>query len=204
MLTLQARDGRVNPILYPGTERVRPAVNRLYGDADGSSGALSGPPEEGKRGCLIHETLNHAFPTDASIVYHALRKVGEMEFGDRLAHALALAEESRDGLAKALGISVQAISQVINGTSKSLTAENTLKAARHLSVSAYWLATGEESPRGAHVLRESLSDEAISYAAEFDAMSDTEREQFKMLLAVAIEGRKHLGGMSGLGELAEG
>jgi transcriptional regulator with XRE-family HTH domain len=123
------------------------------------------------------------------------------DFGDRLAHALVLADESRDGLAKALGISVQAISQVITGVTKAMTAENTVKAARHLGVSAYWLATGDGAAKSSQALRESLSDEAISYAAEFDAMTETEREQFKMLLAVAIEGRKHLGGMSNFGDV---
>jgi transcriptional regulator with XRE-family HTH domain len=196
--------GSPHAILYPRWQRVGPLRDRLGLDADCQSGTSDGPSQEGERGLLVHATLNHAFPTTASIVYAGLRKVPTMEFGDRLTKALAIANESRDGLAKALGISVQAISQVINGITKAMTAENTLRAARHLRVSAWWLATGEGSPQGVHVLRDTLSDEAVSYGVEFDAMTETEREQFKMLLAVAIEGRRHLGGVSKFDEIAEG
>ena len=68
----------------------------------------------------------------------------ESSFADRL--KAAMGETSRDALAKALDISVQAIAQVLKGTTRALTAENTVKAARFLGVDAYWLATGKGSP----------------------------------------------------------
>jgi transcriptional regulator with XRE-family HTH domain len=118
-----------------------------------------------------------------------LCKVDGMNYGDRLVHALATSAKSRLELAHAIGASTQAISQVINGASKSLNAENTLRAARFLKVSAWWLATGEGTPVDNWSICERLSDEAISYAVEYEAMTPQEREQFRMLMAASIAGR---------------
>jgi len=64
-------------------------------------------------------------------------------FGERLEEALGLAKKDRQELANALGISVQALSQVIVGKTKALTAENAARAARELGVDMMWLSTGE-------------------------------------------------------------
>ena len=130
-----------------------------------------------------------------------LCKVDGMNYGDRLVHALAISAKSRLELSTAIGASTQAISQVINGNSKSLNAENTLRAARFLKVSAWWLATGEGSPMSIEALSEGLSHEAISYAVEYEAMNPQEREQFRLLLAAALAGRGL--GLSGHGELTD-
>lgn len=66
-----------------------------------------------------------------------------MSYGERLKEALELAGKDRPALATALGISVQAIGQVIKGHTQAFTAENNAKAARFLKVDSYWLATGE-------------------------------------------------------------
>ena len=50
---------------------------------------------------------------------------------------------TRSDLAKAIGRSPQAVGQVINGTTKALTAENNSLAAIYLGVNPHWLATGE-------------------------------------------------------------
>jgi transcriptional regulator with XRE-family HTH domain len=63
-------------------------------------------------------------------------------FGERLKHALETRKAERKALAAVLGISVQAISKIIN-TDSSMNAQNTAKAARYLQVSWFWLATGE-------------------------------------------------------------
>ena len=125
-----------------------------------------------------------------------------MEYGARLAVALGLAGATRDSLAKALGVSVQAIGQVILGTTKAMTAENTMLAARFLGVSPFWLATGKETPRGLLAMRETLSDEAIAHAVGFEKMTFEEREQLLLLMAAAAKGRRqYLGGISGFGDL---
>jgi len=66
-----------------------------------------------------------------------------MSYGSRLEEALTARGATREGLASAIGISVQAVGQVIAGKTKALTAENNSYAARYLRVSTDWLATGE-------------------------------------------------------------
>jgi transcriptional regulator with XRE-family HTH domain len=79
-----------------------------------------------------------------------IRTLIRMDFKERLAHAIERAKASRPQLVQALGVSSQAISQVLAGDTKALTAENTAKAARFLQVDWYWLATGEGSPEPVH------------------------------------------------------
>lgn len=68
-------------------------------------------------------------------------------YGERLSEAIRLANCDRSELAAALGISVQAVSQVIAGKTKALTADNSARAARFLQVDHYWLATGDGAPK---------------------------------------------------------
>jgi transcriptional regulator with XRE-family HTH domain len=76
-----------------------------------------------------------------------------MEFGKRLEEALRIAGKERKDLADALGVSAQAIGQVIKGDTKALTAENCARAARFLGVDFYWLATGDGTPIAADFAR---------------------------------------------------
>lgn len=71
-------------------------------------------------------------------------------FADRLALALAHKKCARADLARVLrspkgtiGISESAIGQLLDGKSKSMTAENCALASRFLGVDQYWLATGD-------------------------------------------------------------
>lgn len=66
-----------------------------------------------------------------------------VDFSDRLKKALSHAERQPGDLQKHLPVSYQAIKKVLDGSSKSFSAENCAKAARYLGVSIYWLATGE-------------------------------------------------------------
>jgi transcriptional regulator with XRE-family HTH domain len=120
---------------------------------------------------------------ESTRIFRSDVKFAAMEFSDRLAYALSFADKSRRELADHLGISMQAVSQVLNGVNKNMNAENTIRAARFLKVSSWWLATGEGPPIGRDALCEALSSEAISYAVEWDSMSEPERAQFKLLLA---------------------
>ncbi|MCW7541465.1 XRE family transcriptional regulator [Aquabacterium sp. A7-Y] len=81
-----------------------------------------------------------------------------MQYGERLQLALNLAGQTRDALAKALGVSVQSIGLVINGQTKAHTAENCAKAAAFLRVNFFWLATGVGEPRPAGGLGELNAD----------------------------------------------
>lgn len=74
-----------------------------------------------------------------------------MDYGQRLAHAMELAGLPKYGgasqLARGIGTTPQAPLQALKGETKSLTAENTARAARFLKVDWFWLATGEGKPR---------------------------------------------------------
>jgi transcriptional regulator with XRE-family HTH domain len=64
-------------------------------------------------------------------------------YGQRLGFALRETKKDRKGLAAAMGISVQAIGQVIRGGTGAFTSENNSKACTYLGVNPDWLATGE-------------------------------------------------------------
>jgi len=77
-----------------------------------------------------------------------------MSYGMRLQQALEVAGKDRKALAEALGMSVQAVGQVITGGrsgTQMFNAENSAKAARFLGVEHHWLATGEGEMRTATV-----------------------------------------------------
>lgn len=60
----------------------------------------------------------------------------------RLAVALQASSMGVQALADEIGVSYQAIKKILNGKSKSFSAENVFKAAEVLGVDPYWLATG--------------------------------------------------------------
>lgn len=64
-------------------------------------------------------------------------------FGDRISAALDFSKKDRRELAAHLGVSEQAVGQVINGHTKAMSAYNAARAARFLGVSFYWLCTGQ-------------------------------------------------------------
>ena len=70
-------------------------------------------------------------------------KLRGMTYASRLEQALAGANVSIADFARAMGLTYQAVSKVLKGTTKSLTAANNDKAAKLLGVDPGWLATGE-------------------------------------------------------------
>jgi transcriptional regulator with XRE-family HTH domain len=70
-----------------------------------------------------------------------------MTYGNRLDQAIKLAKSSRKALGEAIGITEQAIGQVIRGDTEALKAPHSAKAARFLKVDHHWLATSEGEPR---------------------------------------------------------
>lgn len=82
----------------------------------------------------------------ASILSSSFRKLAFMSYGKRLQQALERAKKDRAALAAELGVSVQAVGQVITGGrsgTQTFTAENNSKAARFLRIDPNWLATGD-------------------------------------------------------------
>jgi transcriptional regulator with XRE-family HTH domain len=99
---------------------------------------------------VMGDIIKHAYCSVTSMLEPRIRTLVRMDFKERLAHAIKRANASRPQLVQALGVSSQAVSQVLAGDTKALTAENTAKAAQFLQVDWYWLATGEGSPEPVH------------------------------------------------------
>ena len=64
-------------------------------------------------------------------------------FDERLREALQASGVTRAALAKALGVTHQAVAQALSGNTKGFTAINNALAAKVLGVSPLWLATGK-------------------------------------------------------------
>jgi transcriptional regulator with XRE-family HTH domain len=126
--------------------------------------------------------LKHSFQIKASILEEGGPTLDAMTFGQRLEQAIELGQSDRAKLAKALKISVQAVSQAINGNTKAFSAENTVRAARFLRVDSYWLATGEGQARAPG----NLTPDAIQVATLFDGMSERQRRAFLRVLAAFV------------------
>lgn len=67
-------------------------------------------------------------------------------YADRLAEGLSRPGKTRTGLALSMGVSGQAVGQLLNGQSKSATAVNNALAASYLECDPDWLATGRGAP----------------------------------------------------------
>jgi transcriptional regulator with XRE-family HTH domain len=114
-------------------------------------------------------------------------------YGERLLQALQLngmtepdgtpKRDARAKLAKEAGVTVQAVGDVLRGTSKAFSAETSAKAARFLKVDHYWLATGDGEPR-----QPGLSEEAKAFAQRFDKLNAQERERWLLIIKVVRDG----------------
>lgn len=74
-------------------------------------------------------------------------KLAYMTYGERLDAAIKMANSSRKLLAKAAGVTEQAIGQCIRGETEFLKVESSARAAAFLDVDHFWLATGEGKAR---------------------------------------------------------
>lgn len=153
---------------------------------------------------------------------------GMSTYGDRIAQQLALkragGQKTRKGLAQAVGISVQAVGQVVRGETKAFTAENNALAAAYLECDPGWLATGKatkpafawmdpqtgerHSPEQfarVHVLSSAAIKKAKGSSQKAPMLSRSDLlEQFGMLLAMVPKARRKMlaGLLSGWAEEA--
>jgi transcriptional regulator with XRE-family HTH domain len=103
-----------------------------------------------------------------------------MNFGERLDHALERSKKSRRELAEHIGVSPQAVGMIITsagGKERRLSTENHLKAANFLSVSPYWLSTGEGG-----IDEHKQEDEFVKYDRE---MHELKRKRLEPLVKEA-------------------
>lgn len=98
-------------------------------------------------------------------------------YADRFSEGLARPGKTRKGVADAMGVSVQAVGQIVNGQTKAATAENNAAAAAYFACDPTWLATGKGSPRWGElgpvtrVTQESVA-EAQTVAATINRMGE--------------------------------
>lgn len=105
-------------------------------------------------------------------------------YAERLAHAMSQPENPIGSveLAKALGITRQAIEKVLKGSTKEMSASNNARAARLLNVDPTWLATGEGTARPAEFLVRWHERRLLELLRELPA---AEQDEF----AVSVESR---------------
>jgi transcriptional regulator with XRE-family HTH domain len=141
-LTKQSSD---NAVTDPHGKHGRPLLDSLVSDADSLSSGSGRTPEKFNGFCFEHSLLNHSSSPNATIVQSDSVSCAFMAspFAQRLADALTTANKTDAQLADHLGLSIQAIRKYSAGTSVALTAANNSRAAKYLSVSTDWLATGE-------------------------------------------------------------
>lgn len=107
---------------------------------------------------------------------------------ERMELALRHSGKRAAALANVLDISESAVSQWLNGPTKSVNSTLVIKAAHFLGVSAYWFATGE----GTMLQTSSVNESAASYAiindedyqllARYRRLSDGEKLQVNAMI----------------------
>lgn len=106
----------------------------------------------------------------------------------RMELALRHSGKRASALASVLGISESAVSQWLNGPTKSVNSTLVIKAAHFLGVSAYWFATGEGSMLQTTSVNESpatyttLSDEEHALLTRYRQLSESDKSQLNQLL----------------------
>ncbi|UPL20219.1 helix-turn-helix domain-containing protein [Alcaligenes faecalis] len=106
-------------------------------------------------------------------------------YGERLEEALRIAGRERKELCAAVGITLQALGQVISGKTKALTAENSARAARFLQVDHFWLATGEGSP--SNVITNQNSPFPGVSSKDWGSLPDEDKNELLMLLRSKLD-----------------
>lgn len=105
----------------------------------------------------------------------------DVTFSERLLEALEAARKSRADLARHLGVSQAALTQLVRGRTGAMNAENTARAAAFLRVECLWLATGDGPMRAAE-----FSPMAQDLARQFDRVPFDERDRLYAVLSYSL------------------
>jgi len=175
-----APQGSLYTVSDPWRQLVGPLRDGLQADTHGRSGSRWCSTQEADRFGLVHAAIKACFQTECK---HAFREAGDtrkMSFQERLAEAMRDANTTPKALGAAVGVSVQAVSQTLSGSTRAFSAENCVKAARFLGVDSYWLATGDGDKRPA------LSPNTAM------ALSQEEKDVIVALRVLQADDRDHL------------
>lgn len=100
-----------------------------------------------------------------------------MSYGERFKEGLARPGRSRAGVAKAMGVSQQAVYAIVAGKTKSATAENNAAAASYFGCDPTWLASGKGTPRWSNAAPHPSTGEPPAPPANFaDRRSATDSD----------------------------
>jgi transcriptional regulator with XRE-family HTH domain len=137
--------GGLHPVRDPSGQHVRPLPHGLFRNADGLGRRCDRAAEQ-VDGCgLEHGPFHHSSRRFATIVLGTVLGMddGGHDYADRLRDAMKYAGVDYKALAKALGVTSNAIKKVLDRGSASLSALNNSRAAAHLGINPDWLATGD-------------------------------------------------------------
>ena len=134
---------------------------------------------------LFIALLNHSSNLIATIVLKIWGRFKTMvEYSERLSAAMRSRGVSTQQLADRLMISYQAVKKVLDGKSAAFSAANNAKAARALSVSSEWLATGD----GVMDVVSSGPEWPFGDYARYEALSNEKKEELKRIVDAFLAG----------------
>lgn len=110
--------------------------------------------------------------------------LGGMNLGERLKLAREMRGLSQVALAKAVGVSPQAISLIENGMSKGLRPENLVAAADALEIRVCWLATGIGPMMDTN--NDNLDRDAIHLAGQYSQLTEEQRAMVSDLIQAML------------------
>lgn len=109
--------------------------------------------------------------------------VKAIDYCERFVKAMADSKKDTHAVAKAVGITYQAVKKVEIGTTRMLAADNNVKAARFMGVDSEWLATGEARPAQGATQH---SPAALRVAAIYDQVSRKDRRHIDYAADAAL------------------
>ena len=108
----------------------------------------------------------------------------------RIRFALETSEKKPTDLAKYIGISESAISQWINGPTKTINSVHLLKVSSFLGVEPQWLASGEGSPtniKNDNVVDYAISDDENKWLRLIRKLNDDQRTALFLSLTATLD-----------------
>lgn len=150
-------------------------------------------PKEERLGIAASYSRGDAAAAEAAPGVGAVEVVSEVDrastYGERLQQAMNAARKEHSDVAVAIGVTVQALSRVINGKGNAehvLSARANALAAKFLQVDANWLALGDGPMRAATDNLGSLSHDAIDIARSFDRLTNKIDRELAYSAAIGI------------------
>lgn len=114
-----------------------------------------------------------------------------IDYGQRLEYAMRTRGVSTQQLAHYLGLSYQAVRQIVSGQSNAFSAGNHVRTCSYLGISSEWLALGE-----GHMQRDTISETALwpfgqVRPQDISRLSAQDKEEIEMLIRLKLRRLEH-------------